>query len=163
MSSRISTDDTGGGVSDVEETIKSTYQPLSMSVQDFFFHNATRLRNNYFFSLIRSEEFAKQWRHWSRHSFWWLFAAFLRRKLHLRTSRILESSWVQWKQKLMTIDRSCFDRLQGYLEQFGYLTPRSPYFAQSRTKDSLAKAISTFQSFMGINVTGKWISPTKPI
>lgn len=44
---------------------------------------------------------------------------------------------------------------QRYLSQFGYLPPANPTSGGFITEDTMSKAISEFQSFAGLNVTGK--------
>ncbi|XP_011311133.1 matrix metalloproteinase-14 isoform X2 [Fopius arisanus] len=41
-----------------------------------------------------------------------------------------------------------------YLSQFGYLPPSNPSSSQIITKETMSKAITDFQSFAGLNVTG---------
>lgn len=45
--------------------------------------------------------------------------------------------------------------LQNYLSQFGYLQPMNPTSGGIISEETLSKAISEFQAFAGLNITGK--------
>lgn len=47
--------------------------------------------------------------------------------------------------------------LQRYLSQFGYLPPVNPTSGGIISEHTMSKAISDFQSFAGLNVTGNLI------
>lgn len=49
--------------------------------------------------------------------------------------------------------------LQNYLSQFGYLQPINPTSGGIISQDTLSKAISEFQAFAGLNITGESCIP----